>query len=63
MHVLFSRNELTVQSLSNAQHQNFLESQIKSKINIIVADKTDNVKYHTEKRICINEEYVDFTID
>jgi len=52
---------LTVQFLSNAQRQNFLKSRVESKKDIIIADKTNDVRYCTENRIRIDEKRVDFT--
>lgn len=36
---------------------------MRSKISIIIADETDNVKYYTENRINIDEECIYFTED
>jgi len=52
---------LTVQSLSDAQRQNFPENRVESKKDIVVADKADDVRYCTENRIHIDEKRVDFT--
>lgn len=63
-HVLqffFSKDELTVQSFSNVQRQNFFEDHVESKKDIVIADNANDVKYYTENRIRIDEERVGFT--
>lgn len=61
LHLLFPRNWLAVQSILDAQHQNFSSHHVRSKISVIIAGEADDVEYHTENRIGIDEECVHFT--
>lgn len=57
----FPRDGLAVQSLSDAQRQNFLRGHFESKKGIVVAGNANHVGHYTKNRIRIDEKRVSFT--
>ena len=58
----FPRDGLTVQSLSDAQRQNFPGGRVGSKKGIVIAGNANDVRDYTENRIRIDEKRVGFTV-